>query len=61
MYYVQNKNMLVELTVKQADVATAKGAALQRYSVDRAHAWVKSGRTHSTALWVDEGKIRRAG
>jgi hypothetical protein len=62
MFYVSNNRMLVEMTRKQAEKATAKGDTLDQITWDRAHAWVKSGRTHSTALWVNQdGQIRRAG
>lgn len=29
-------------------------------SATRAHRYVKDGLTHNTALWIDQGRIRRA-
>jgi len=32
-----------------------------RTNARNAHAWVKNGNLHATLLYVDEGRIRRAG
>lgn len=56
---------LVEMTASELRAAEANPApGVVRYkplSWQLAHQWVREGGLHMTALWVDEGRIRRAG
>jgi hypothetical protein len=60
--------MLVEMSAHDARLAFAgqhdqarHGVWFERCNGHSAHTWVRNGSLHSTALWVDQGKIRRAG
>ncbi len=67
-YSAAGSQMLVEMTARDAKLAITGKHDQARYGVrfescnaQRAHRWVRSGGLHSTALWVDAGRIRRAG
>lgn len=63
MYVIVNGCHLFEMTQAELDHSIQhNGADYQRVvSVPVAHDWVRRGYPHSTALYIDAGRIRRAG
>jgi hypothetical protein len=59
--------MLVEMTPRTARLAVdgkhdqaRHGVTFRICDAAYAHRWVKNDGLHSTALWVDNGRVRRA-
>jgi hypothetical protein len=59
--------MLVEMNARDMKLVAAdkhpdqaQGIEYYECTTQRAHQWVRDGGTHSTSLWVDQGRIRRA-
>lgn len=46
---------------KQQEIASRNGYEYEVVTADQARRMVKRGDTHETALYIDEGTVRRAG
>lgn len=42
------------------DGGASPWVSIRRVPASEAHAWVRSGKTHMTGLWIDNGKVRYA-
>jgi len=56
---------LTDITARELRESRAKwepeGWTFREVHFTQAHAWVKKGNIHSTDLWLDQGRVRRAG
>ena len=49
-----------ELRAAQRERGDSEYPRLERLDASRAHRWVREGGVHSTYLYVEDGRIRRA-
>ncbi len=69
MYVIERRPggyaILHDISAKEFRESKAKwegeGFTFEHVSAPRAHQWVKRGDIHSTDLWLDNGRIRKAG
>jgi hypothetical protein len=60
-FYPYSSSMLHEVTTKaERAELEARYDRVSRVDYLTAHRWVRDGNTHSTYLYIDEGKVRRA-
>lgn len=57
--HLSRGDMLVEFA-SEAEMKKQNGGQYRRVTADYAHRWVKAGHIHETALYIEDGRIRRA-